>query len=71
MQRLPQHGNDSLFALSHTPRLCNTVKGDEVYTGPTLVSLQGRRIPHLTWLHSCPIGEFHLTSYSRTVDLLR
>ena len=51
------------MALFHTPHLCNTVKGDEVYTGPTLVSLQGRRIPHLTWLHSCPIGEFHLTSY--------
>ena len=28
-----------------------------------MVSLQGRRILHLTWLHSCPIGEFHLTSY--------
>ena len=23
MQRLPQHGNDSLFALFHTPRFCN------------------------------------------------
>ena len=23
MQRLPQHGNDSLFALFHTPRLCD------------------------------------------------
>ena len=23
MQRLPQHGNDSLFTLFHTPRFCN------------------------------------------------
>ena len=31
MQRLPQHGNDSLFALFHTPRLWNDRYNDGYY----------------------------------------
>ena len=44
MQRLPKHGNDSVFALFHTPRLCNTTGAGSGHPAPTPRCLSGHHV---------------------------